>query len=61
MQSFADEAQTLTQTPEKKTAEANTLSDSTKEDMNVLLKGLEDLDFNHPRIQRKVLQQAFQI
>ena len=56
MQSFVAEAQTPTQTPEKKTVEVGTSSDSTKEDMNVLLKGLEDLDFDHPIIQKKVLQ-----
>ena len=41
MQTFTVEAQTLTPTPEKKTVEVDTTSDSTKEDMNVLLKGLE--------------------
>ena len=55
MQSFVLEAQTPTQTHEKKTAEADSSSESTEEDMNVLLKGLEDMDFNHPRIQKKVL------
>ena len=61
MQSFAAEAQTSMQTPEKKTTKADTSSDSTEEDMNILPKGLEDLDFDHPRIQKKVLQRAFQI
>ena len=61
MQSFVVEAQMPTQTPEKKTIDADTSSDLTEEDMNVLLKGLEDLDFDHPRIQKKVLQRAFQI
>lgn len=50
------EARTPTQTPEKKTAEVDTSSDSTEEDMNILLKGLEYLDFDHPSIQKKVLQ-----
>jgi hypothetical protein len=56
MQSFVVEAQTPTLTLEKKTTEVDTPSESTEEDMNILLKGLEDLDFNHPRIQKKVLQ-----
>ena len=59
MQSFVPEAQTSMLTLEKKTAEVDTSSDSTEEDMNVLLKGLEYLDFDHPRIQKKVLQRAF--
>ena len=49
------------QTPEKKNVDADTSSDSTKEDMNILLKGLEYLDLNHSRIQKKVLQRAFKI
>ena len=56
MQSFVAEVQMPTSTPEKKTTEVNTASDSTKEDMNVLLKGLEELNFDHPRIKKKVLQ-----
>ena len=32
-----------------------------EEDMNVLLKGLEELDFNHPHLQKKILQRAFKI
>ena len=32
-----------------------------KEDMNILLKGLEELNFDHPRIKKKVMQRAFQI
>jgi hypothetical protein len=50
MQSFAVKAQTLMQTPDKKTAKVNTSSDFSKEYMNVLHKGLEDLDFDHPII-----------
>ena len=61
MQSFEIEVQTMTMTPEKKTAEVDIASDSMEEDMIVLLKGLEELNFDHPRIKKKVLQQAFQI
>ena len=61
MQSFAVEVQTLTMTPEKKTAEVDSASDSTEEDVNTLLKRLEELNFDHPRIKKKVLQRAFQI
>ena len=56
MQSFTVEAQMLTLTTKKKTIEVDTSSDLTEEDMNILLKGLEELDFDHPRIQKKVLQ-----
>ena len=49
------------QTPKNKNVDADTSSHSIEEDMNVLLKGLEDLDFDHPRIQKKLLQQAFKI
>ena len=56
MQTFAAEAQTPTPTLEKKTNEVDTTSDSTEEDMNVLLKGLGELNFDHPRIKKKVLQ-----
>ena len=56
MQSFVAEVQMSTLTPEKKTAEFDTASDSMEEDMNVLLKGLEELNFDHPRIKKKVLQ-----
>lgn len=61
MQSFAVEAQTSTQTPKKKIVDVDSSSKSTKEDMNALLKGLKELNFNHPRIQKKVLQRAFKI
>ena len=61
MQSFVVEAQTLTQTPENKTTNANSSSESTEEDMNVLLKELKELDFDHPRIQKNVLQRALKI
>ena len=61
MQSFVAEVQMPTPTPEKKTDEVDTASDSTEEVMNVLLKGLEKLNFDHPRIKKKVLQRAFQI
>ena len=61
MQSFVSEAQTLTPTPEKKIVEDDSSSELIEEDMNVLLKGLEELNFDHPRIQKKVLQQAFKI
>ena len=61
MQSFVVEAQTLTQTPKKKSVEDDSTNESTEEDMNVLLKGIEELDFNHPWIQKKVLQRAFKI
>lgn len=61
IQSFIAEVQTPMPTLEKKTAEVDTSSDLTEEDMNVLLKGLEELDFDHPIIQKKVLQQTFQI
>ena len=50
MQSFMSEAQTLTPTPEKKSVKDDSTSDSTEEDMKVFLKGLEELDFDHPRI-----------
>ena len=60
-QSFTTKVQTLMPTPEKKTAKVDASSGSTEEDMNVLLKGLEELNFDHPRIKNKVLQQAFQI
>ena len=61
MQSFVSEAQTLTPTPEKKPVEDDSSSESMEEGMNALLKGLEQLDFDHPRIQKKVLQRAFKI
>ena len=61
MQSFVLEAQTPTLTPENKTIEDDSLSESTEEDMNVLLKGLEELNLDHPRIQKKVFQRAFKI
>ena len=32
-----------------------------EEDINIFLKGLVELDFEHPRIQKKVLQRAFRI
>ena len=32
----------------------DTSSESTKEDMEVLLKGIAELDFDHPRLQKKV-------
>ena len=50
MQSFVLEAQIPTPTPEKKTVEDDSLSESMEEDMNVLLKGLKELDFDHPHI-----------
>ena len=56
MQSFVPEAQMPTPTLGKKTINDDSSSESTKEDMNVLLKGLEELDFHHPRIQKKGLQ-----
>ena len=56
MQSFTAEVQTPTLMLEKKMAEVDTASDSTEEDMNILLKRLEELNFDHPRIKKKVLQ-----
>lgn len=44
------EAQTLTPTPEKKTVEDDSSSEAIEEDMNVLLKGLEELNFKNPCI-----------
>lgn len=61
MQSFVSKEKTLTPTPEKKPIEDDLLSESTEEDINVLLKGLEELDFDHPHIQKKVLQRACRI
>ena len=37
------------------------IDESTEEDIDVLLKGLVEHDFEHPRIQKKVLQRAFRI
>ena len=34
--------------------EEDTSSESTEEDMDVLLKGIVELDFDHPRLQNKV-------
>ena len=61
MQSFVSEAQTPTLTLEKKPIEDDSSSESTEEDIDVLFKGLAELDFDHPRIQKKVLQRAFRI
>ena len=61
MQSFVLEAQTSTPTPEKKTVKDDSSSKSMEEDMNTLLKGLEELNFDHPHIQKKVLQRALKI
>lgn len=61
MQSFVSEVQTLTTTPKKKLVEGESLSESMEEDIDVLLKGPTELDFDHPRIQKKVLQRAFRI
>ena len=55
MQSFVLEAQTPTPTPKKKLVKDNSLSESTEEDADVLLKGLAKLNFDHPRVQKKVL------
>ena len=51
MQTFVLEAQqTMTSIPEKKPIEkeGDTSSESTKEDMDVLFKGITELDFEHP-------------
>ena len=61
MQSFVLESQTPTPTPEKKLVEEDSSSESTEEDINVLLKGLEEVDFNHPCVHKKVLERAFKI
>ena len=55
MQSFASEAQTSMLTPEKKSLEKedDTSSESTKEDIDILLKGIVELEFEHPCIQKK--------
>ena len=50
MQSFVSEAQNPTPTPEKKTVKDDSSSESTEEDIDVLLKGLAKLDFEHPLI-----------
>ena len=42
-----------TQNPQKKTIDADSSNESTEEDMNVLLKGLEELDFDQPRFRRR--------
>lgn len=45
----------------KKPIEDDSSSESTEEDINVLLKGLAELNFKHPHIQKKVLQRDFRI
>lgn len=59
MQSFVLEAQTLTPTPRKKTNEDDSSSELIEQDMNVPLKGLEELNFDHPQIKKKVLQSSY--
>ena len=64
MQPFVIEAQLPTTSTTKKKPvdkEDDTSSESTKEDMDVLLKGIVKLDFEHPRLQKKVNQRAFSI
>lgn len=65
MQPFVPEAQqTAPSNTEKKPLvdkEEDTSSKSTEEDMDVLLKGIAELDFDHPRLQKKVNQRAFNI
>ena len=41
--------------------EEDTSSKSMEEDMDVLLKGITELDFDHPPLQKKVNQRAFNI
>ena len=61
MQSFVSEAQTPRSTPENKPLEIedDMSSDSTEEDIDVLFKGITELYFEHPHIQKKLLQRAF--
>lgn len=63
MQSFVSEAQTPTSTLEKKplAKKDNMSSDSMEEDIDVLLKGINELDFENPRIQKNLLQRDFKI
>ena len=63
MEPFIPEAhQTTTSITEKKPIvdkEDDTSSESTEEDIDVLFKGITKLDFDHPRLQKKVNQRAF--
>ena len=64
MQPFLPEAQqTTTSTIEKKPIdkEDDTSSELTEEDMDVLLKGITELEFEHPQLQKKINQRAFSI
>lgn len=63
MKSFVSEAHTSTSTLEKKSPdkEDNMSSESTEEDIDILLKGITELDFEHPCIQKKILQRSFNI
>ena len=58
MQPFVPEAQQTVPSNTKKKPlldkEEDTSSESTEEDMDALLKGITELDFDHPRLQKKV-------
>ena len=64
MQPFVSKAQqTIMSTLEKKIVEKaeDIMSKSTEEDMDVLIKGIVKIDFENPRLKKKVLQRAFGI
>jgi hypothetical protein len=65
MSPFIPEAQqTAPSNTEKKPLldkEEDTSSESMEEDMDVLLKGITKLEFDHPWLQKKVNQRAFSI
>lgn len=62
MQSFISEAQTSTLTLEKKSLEKedDMSIESMKEDINVLLKGIAKLDFEHPHIYKNITPKSLQ-
>lgn len=65
MQPFVPELQpTIPPSTEKKLLldkDEDTSRKLMEEDMDVLLKGIGELDFDHPRLQKKVYQRAFNI
>ena len=64
MHPFLSKAQqTLTSNPKKKVVEkeGDTSSESTKEEMDFLFKGIFEIDFEHPRLKKKIIQREFSI
>jgi hypothetical protein len=65
MQPFIPEAQQIALSNTKKkplpNKDEDTSSESIEEDMDVLLKGITKLNFNHPQLKKKVNQRAFNI